>query len=71
MQLQKTITTTLTHWGRDKMAAISKCIFLHENVWISNKKSLKFVPNWQYSSTGSEIGLAPTMRQAIIWTDGG
>ena len=40
----------LTHWGRDKMTAIfqttfSNCIFLNENVWISIKISLKFVPN--------------------------
>ena len=39
----------LTHWGRDKMAAFfaddtSKCIFLKENVRISIKISLKFVP---------------------------
>ena len=39
----------LTHWGRDKMDAIFqttffKCIFLNENVWISLKISLKFVP---------------------------
>ena len=41
---------TLTHWGRDKMAAVLqtmfvfKCIFLNGNVWISLKISLKFVP---------------------------
>ena len=40
---------SLTHWGRDKMAAffaddIFKCIFLNENFWISNKISLKYVP---------------------------
>ena len=34
----------LAHWGRDKMAAIFQCIFLHENVLISIKISLKFVP---------------------------
>ena len=42
--------TSVTHWGRDKMAAISqttrsKRIFVNENVRISIKKSLKFVPN--------------------------
>ena len=26
-------------------------------------------PNWQYSSIGSDDGLAPTRRQAIIWTN--
>ena len=36
---------SLTHWGRDKMADIFKCIFVKENVWISNTIWLKFVPN--------------------------
>ena len=37
---------SLTHWGRDKMAAIShvfNCIFLNENIWILIGVSLKFV----------------------------
>ena len=35
----------LTDWGRDRMAAINlKCIFFNENIWISLKISLKFVP---------------------------
>ena len=35
-----------THWGRDKMAAVSQTtrIFLNENIIISIKISLKFVP---------------------------
>ena len=40
----------LTHWGRDKMAAIShmfKCIFFNENISISIKISLKIVSNVQ------------------------
>ena len=41
-------TDILTHWGRDKMTAILddifKRIFLNENVWISIKISLMFVP---------------------------
>ena len=36
------ITSDITHWGRDKMAAI-----------------------------GSDNGLAPARRQAIIWTNDG
>ena len=43
--------------------------FFNENVVIPIKISLKFVPkglNKQYSSTGSDNGLAPAMRQAII-----
>ena len=27
--------------------------------------------NWQYGSIGSDHGLVPSMRQAIIWTNGG
>ena len=27
--------------------------------------------NWQYGSIGSDNGLAPNRRQAIIWTDVG
>ena len=39
----------LTHWGRDKMAAVSQttlsnAFFMNENVRISIKISLKFVP---------------------------
>ena len=49
--------------------SVVKCIFLDENVWISNNISLKVVPNDQYSSTGSDIGLAPSGWQAIIWTN--
>ena len=37
----------LTHWGRNKIAAILqtfKCIFLNGNVWIAFNISLTFVP---------------------------
>ena len=55
----------LTHWGRDKMAAISqtttfKYIFLNENVIISAKISLKFVP------TGP-IDNIPAFIQIMAW----
>ena len=44
-----TAAMTLTHWDRDQMTAVSqttflKRIFLNENVQISIKISLKFVP---------------------------
>ena len=44
-----------THWGRDKNfryfeEEILKCIFLYENVWISRKISLKFVPKVQMNN---------------------
>ena len=43
-----------------------KCIFLNENVWITIKILLIFLPI--YSSIGSDNGLALIKRQAIIWT---
>ena len=47
-----------------------KCIFLYENNRILIRISLKFVPrNCQYVSNGSDYGLAPSRRQAIIWTN--
>ena len=52
--------------GRHFPDAILKWIFLNENVWISSKISLKFVPRG--ASIGSDNGLAPTRHQAIIWT---
>ena len=51
---------------------IFKWIFLNENVWISINISWKFVPKGPITSNiGSGNGLAPTRRQAIIWTNGG
>ena len=42
-------STLLTHWGRDKMAATLadatfKCKYVNENILVSIKISLKFVP---------------------------
>ena len=48
--------------------------FLEWNVWIPIEISLKFVPkgpNKQYANIGSDNGLAPIRRQAIIWTNDG
>ena len=52
---------------------IFKCILLNKNAWISMKISLDFVEgcSWQYTSIGSDNGLAPNTRQAIIWTKDG
>ena len=55
----------LTHWGRDKMTVtladdIFKCIFLKENVWISIKISLKFVPKVLISNI-------PALVQIMAW----
>ena len=51
---------------------IFKRILFNENVWISIKISPRFVPNGpinKYSIIGSDNGLAPSRRQAIIWTN--
>ena len=53
-----------------------KRIFVNENVRISIKISLLFVPkcpinNIPAFSIGSDNGLAPVRRQAIIWTNDG
>ena len=62
----------LAHWGRDKMATIShfqiyfiewKCLNCYKNFIEIYSQGC----NWQYSSIGSDNGLAPNRRQAIIW----
>ena len=58
--------------GRHFPCDIFNCIFLNENVRISNKISLKFVPKDQINNiAGSDNGLAPTRRQAVTWTNDG
>ena len=49
---------SLTHWGRGKMDAIFKCIFVNENVWIPFQISLKFVP----------ISNIPALVQIMAWS---
>ena len=56
----------LTHWDWDKMSAIFgtkmfKCIFLNENVQISIKISLKFVPK-------GPINNIPALVQIMVWS---
>ena len=46
--------------GRHFPDDIFKCIFLNENVWISNKISLKFVPK-------GSIGNIPALVQIMAW----
>ena len=49
---------------------IFKWIFLNENVLISIKISLKFVPKGPINiSIGSDNDLAPARRQTISWTN--
>ena len=44
-----------------------KCLNLDENFTeICSQGS-----NWQYANIGSDNGLAPNRRQAIIWSNGG
>ena len=53
---------------------IFKCIFLNENVSISLKDFTEFLflrSNLQCPSIGSDNGLAPARRQAIIWINDG
>ena len=56
--------SVLTHWGWDKMDAISdaifECISLNENVWIMTKISLKFVPR-------GPINKIPLLVQIRAW----
>ena len=56
----------LTHWGRGKMAAADtfKHIFLNENVRISIKISLKFVPK-------GPINNNPALVQIMAWRRSG
>ena len=50
-----------------------KCIFLNKNRWIPIKMSPKFVPSGPIKTIPEESdnGLAPSRRQAIIWTNDG
>ena len=56
-------------------ADIFKCIFFNENVLILIKISLKFIPKGPINNIpafiGSDNGMVPTRRQAIIWTNDG
>ena len=62
----------LTHWSRDKMALIFQTTFSNAFSWmnVSIKISLKIVFKG-IINIGSDHGLAPARRQAIIWTNAG
>ena len=47
----------LTHWGREKMAATFQRIFFNENVWVSIKISLKFVPEGPINNIPALVGI--------------
>ena len=67
----------LAHWGRDKMATIFRTTFSNAFSWM---KIISFYlnsveiwiqgSNYHYIIIGSDDGLAPIRRQAIIWTNG-
>ena len=80
--LTATLETVLKHFNRLRPRQneqhfaddIFKCIFFNENVWISIKISLKFVAKGPINNIpplGSDNGLVPFRRQAIIWTNDG
>ena len=66
----------LTHWRRDTMADISQPTFSNAFSWMKIYEFSLEVP-WslflsvEYSSIGSDNGLAPSRRQTIIWTSDG
>ena len=65
---QWAITLKQKHNGRHFPDDTFKWIFLNENVWISIKISLKFVPRGPINNIPT---LVQTRRQAIIWTNYG
>ena len=72
------INTRLTHWGPEQMASISQTTYSNAFLWI---KTYEFGLRLHWSlflrfqltifQHCSDYGLAPTKRQAIIWTNGG
>ena len=54
------LLSNVTHWGPDKIAAIFKCIFLNENVWILHTISLNCVPKVR-------INNIPALVQIMAW----
>ena len=68
----------LSHWGRDNMAVISQTTRSNAFSW-AKMLEFRFRFYWSlflsvqllYHSIGSDNGLAPKRRQAIIWTNGG
>ena len=71
-----TVDVSLTHSGRDKMAAILQTTFWNAFSWMKMFDfPLKFhwilFYSWQYVSIGSDNVLAPKRQQVIIWTNDG
>ena len=76
----QTVTSILTHLNDDQIAAIfqtKQCnpfslIKMSEIRYIYICKIFCWILflNWQYAGIGSDNGLTPKRRQAIIWTNG-
>ena len=69
---------TLTDWGRDKMAAIFQTTFWNGFSWMKMFEyrlkihwSLFLRVKLRIFGIGSDNGLAPSRRQAIVWTNEG
>ena len=72
------IVMVLTHWGLDKMAAISQTTVSNSfpwmkiyEFWIKFHRSLFLRVQQTLFQHGSDSGLVSTRRQVIIWTHGG
>ena len=49
---------------------IFKCIFLNNNLWISNLIEIcSLWRNGEQASIGSDVGVGQNRQQAIIWTN--
>ena len=55
--------------GRHLADDVLKCTLFDENVWIPIQIALRFAPKGP--NHNQDNGLAPTRRQAIIWTNDG
>ena len=69
----RTIRWCITHWGRDKIDAISQTIFVNAFSWMKNFEFQYFIDicslgsNWQYIIIGSENGLASNRHYLNQW----
>ena len=64
----------LTHWGRDKMATISHATFsnafFNENVSMSTKILLKFIPTVTINTIPALVQIMTLRRPVIVLTNG-
>ena len=66
-----------THWGRDKWPPFRRHFGVRFLEWKLLNLKQNFTEicslgcNWQYGSIGSDNGLAPNRRQAMIWSNVG